>query len=275
MPRFRLVLGIGAQAMQQLTGINVLCYYLPYVLTESVGLKGSIARIVSAFNALAYLLATLVGWFTVDRWGRRRLLYLSAVGHTVCWMTITVLLHFADEAAVEYSSAAGEPPLPSPNGGSNFRGQVEKCLSSASVVFFFVFNIFFGAGWQGVSWLYPTEINSTQMRTKGMSFGVTTNWLINFAVVLITPLGIARMKAGFYTIWTVLNAFIGVTVWLFYPETSNRSLEHIDTMFESHNTIWAWSTPEMTSMRRRNSANLLDDSKAEHASLSLESSPET
>ena len=30
MPGFRLLLGVGAQAMQQLTGINIICYYLPY-----------------------------------------------------------------------------------------------------------------------------------------------------------------------------------------------------------------------------------------------------
>jgi hypothetical protein len=33
---------------------------------------------------------------------------------------------------------------------------------------------------QGVPWLYPTEINSLAMRTKGAAIGTATNWIFNF-----------------------------------------------------------------------------------------------
>lgn len=42
----------------------------------------------------------------------------------------------------------------------------------------------------GVPWLYPTEINSLPMRTKGAAVATATNWLTNFIVVEITPIGI-------------------------------------------------------------------------------------
>ena len=250
MPKFRLLLGIGAQAMQQLTGINIICYYLPYVLTESVGQKGATARLVSAINSLSYLGATLIGLYLIDRWGRRKLMYSGAIGQCLCWLVITVLLTYAGKAAVAFKGAGNDAPLPSPENAPHHRAQQEVDLGSASVVFFFLFNMFFGAGWQGVSWLYPTEINSTQTRIQGMSLGVATNWAINFAVVFVTPIGIAALKANFYIIWTVCNALIVPTIYFFYPETSGRSLEGIDDMFELNHTIWAGLNKDMKSRGR-------------------------
>ena len=228
-PWFRLILGVAVQAMQQLTGINIISYYLPYVLTESVGLSGSIARLLAAVNAMTYLLSTLIGLYFVERWGRRRLMMYGALGQCCCWLAITLLLNSASE--VEVLSIR------------------QRQLGSAAVFFFFVFNFFFGASWQGVSWLYPTEINSTQNRIVGMSYGVATNWLINFGVVFITPLGIARLGPFFYAIWTVLNGFMVPTLYFFYPETAGRSLEDIDRMFEANPTIWVFTSRNMTARK--------------------------
>lgn len=237
-PRFRLVLGVAVQAMQQLTGINVVCYYLPYLLTESVGLKGSMARALAAANAMSYLGSTFFGLAFIERWGRRRLMIYGAIGQCCSWLVITVLL----------SSAAKAIP------GSIHEHQ----FGSAAVVFFFLFNIFFGASWQGVSWLYPTEINSTQNRISGMSYGVATNWLINFGVVFVTPLGIARLGPQFYAIWTVLNACMVPILYLFFPETAGRSLEDIDGMFEAHPTIWVWKNRSMTEGKPKKSVDSQD-----------------
>lgn len=51
----RLLLGAGAQAMQQLAGINVTSYYLPTVLIQSVGLDEKLARLLAACNSVSYL----------------------------------------------------------------------------------------------------------------------------------------------------------------------------------------------------------------------------
>jgi len=228
-PLFRLILGVGVQAMQQLTGINIICYYLPYVLTQSVGLEGSTARLLAAVNAMTYLGSTFIGLHFIEKWGRRRLMMFGALGQCCCWLTITVLLGQAS-AADAYSSR-----------------QVQ--LGTAAVFFFFAFNCFFGAGWQGVSWLYPTEINSTRYRIAGMSYGVATNWLINFGVVFVTPLGIAKLGSQFYVIWTILNALMVAIIWMFYPETAGRSLEDIDRIFEAHPTVWVFMHPSLISRK--------------------------
>ena len=47
--------------------------------------------------------------------------------------------------------------------------------------------ICFGIGFQGVPWLYPTEINSLSMRTKGAALGTASNWAFNFMVRSYQP----------------------------------------------------------------------------------------
>ncbi|KAK1590663.1 uncharacterized protein LY79DRAFT_579672 [Colletotrichum navitas] len=109
---------------------------------------------------------------------------------------------------------------------------------------------FFGIGWQGVPWLYPTEINSLSMRTKGAALGTATNWIVNFMVVEITPPGISALGWQFYIIWTVLNFSFVPIVYFFYPETSDRSLEDIDRYFANNQDILVFRDKDATSSKR-------------------------
>ena len=246
MPWFRVLLGVGCQAMQQLTGINIICYYLPVVLNKSVGLSAATSRLLSGVNATTYLLATFIGLVFIEKWGRRRLMMYGAAGQCFCWLLISALLGagrmvtIAKDAGKTLTGNAIHSSL------TDSESPMEIRLAEASVVFFFVFNIFFGAGWQGVSWLYPTEINTTKKRNTGMAFGVGTNWLINFGVVFGTPKGIESLGYKYYIIWTVLNLSFVPIIYFFYPETSSRSLEVIDSMFEAHPTPFVYKYRLMT-----------------------------
>ena len=90
----RLLLGMGAQAMQQLSGINVTSYYLPTVLIQSVGFSNRMARLLAACNSVSYLLFSIIGVPNVERWGRRKMLMFAAAGQCFCYLIITVLLRF-------------------------------------------------------------------------------------------------------------------------------------------------------------------------------------
>ena len=152
----------------------------------------------------------------------------AATGQFFCYMIITILLR--------YNEKEGYPHA--------------KQVASASVAFFFLYYVFFGIGFQGVPWLYPTEINSLSMRTKGAALGTATNWIVNFMVVEITPIGIQSIHWKFYVIWTVFNfSFIPLT-YLFYPETSDRTLEDIDRMFRENQSILVFRDPDMISSKR-------------------------
>jgi hypothetical protein len=70
----RLVLGMGTQAMQQFSGINVTSYYLPLVLINSVGFTNEMSRLLAACNSVSYLLFSLIGIPNVEKWGRRKMM---------------------------------------------------------------------------------------------------------------------------------------------------------------------------------------------------------
>lgn len=151
----RLILGAGTQAMQQLSGINVTSYYLPTVLISSVHLSNSMARLLAACNSVSYLLFSLIGIPNVERWGRRKMMMFAAAGQSFCYLIITILIYFNERPGYAHADQ----------------------VASASVAFFFLYYVFFGIGMQGVPWLYPTEINSLSMRTKGAAIGTATNWV--------------------------------------------------------------------------------------------------
>jgi hypothetical protein len=56
-----------------------------------------------------------------------------------------------------------------------------------------------------IPWLYPAEINSIGMRTKGAALASASDWLFNYFVVQLTPLGIHNLRSKFYLIFFGFN----------------------------------------------------------------------
>ncbi|KAM0547493.1 hypothetical protein ACHAPJ_010366 [Fusarium lateritium] len=209
-PLRRLLLGAGTQFIQQFEGINIMSYYLPTVLINAVGLSNELARLLTAVNSVTYLIFSCVSIPLVEKWGRRGLMLLSTAGQGLAFLIITILLRY------------GSPP-----GGS-------QNAAKASIVFFFLYYIAFGIGMLGVPWLYPTEINSIAMRTKGAAVSTATNWLTNFAIIEITPIGIQNLGWKFWIVFTVFNAAFLPVIYFLYPETANRTLEDLDEYYRDN-----------------------------------------
>ncbi|KAG6365801.1 hypothetical protein INS49_007412 [Diaporthe citri] len=145
----------------------------------------------------------------VEKWGRRGLMLISTAGQGFAFLIITILLRFG-EAGGNRKAAEG------------------------SIVFFFLYYIAFGLGMLGIPWLYPTEINSIAMRTKGAAVATATNWITNYVIVQITPIGIQNLGWRFWIVFTVLNAAFLPIICLFYPETANRTLEDLDEYYRNN-----------------------------------------
>lgn len=141
--------------MQQFGGINIASYYMPTVFIKAVGLSETLARLLSAVAATVYMVFSLGAVTLIEKWGRRGLMMLSTAGQLVSFLAITILLRFAEGGQED---GFGRGP------------------ATASIFFFFFYYISFGVGMLGVPWLYPTEINSLPMRTKGAAFATCTNW---------------------------------------------------------------------------------------------------
>lgn len=57
-------------------------------------------------------------------------------------------------------------------------------------------------------------------------------------VVEITPIGIQTLGWQFYIIWIVFNASFLPIIYLFYPETADRSLEDMDRLFRENHDVF-------------------------------------
>ncbi|KAH7039730.1 general substrate transporter [Microdochium trichocladiopsis] len=204
----RVLLGMILQTAQQLSGINVLAYYLPVVLHRSVGLPQVTARLVAAGNAISFWLSTTASIVWVERIGRRRLLMVGAGVMAFAFSGVSIGVGLGD----------ANPDARTPG--------------IVAVAFIWLYFTTFSSGWISVPWLYPAEVNALSMRTKGAALATACDWLFNYVVVQTTPPGIEHLRWGLYAIYALLNLAFVPLVYYLVVETRGRSLEDTDHWFE-------------------------------------------
>lgn len=82
-----LICGTIFQVFQQLTGINVIMFYAP-VLFQTMGFGSNAALLSAVVTGLVNVLCTLVAVFTVDKFGRRKLLIEAAIQMLIAQVNI-------------------------------------------------------------------------------------------------------------------------------------------------------------------------------------------
>ncbi|KAK1065059.1 hypothetical protein LTR33_011910 [Friedmanniomyces endolithicus] len=143
--------------------------------------------------------------------GRRRPMMWGSAGLAISMMLIAVLLSF--------STARGYSPT------------LQKATSSASVTFFFTYMFIFGATANCIPWVYVPEILPLHARAKGTAIGISSNWLWNFVIVMITPTLLNNLQWKGYLIFMCTNSAFVPLVYFCYPETKNLTLEDVDHLF--------------------------------------------
>ena len=210
----RAMLAIWSQAMQQLSGTNLITYYATTIYEGSIGLSAVNARVVGACQNTAYFFVACIAIFTIERVGRRKLLLLGSIGQASSMAILAGTVYLATKG----NSHAG----------------------IAAALFIFLFNAFFGLGWLGIPWLYPAEIVSLDIRAPVNGLSTATDWVLNFMVVMITPVAFNSIGVYTYAIFAAMNLIMAFVVYFLYPETSHRSLEEIDVIFADSNPWKPW-----------------------------------
>ncbi|CEL08185.1 Putative Sugar transporter STL1 [Aspergillus calidoustus] len=205
--RYRIFLAWFVQFMNQAGGINLVVYYILTVLQTNVGLEHRLAQIIAGCIQLMFPLGSLIPSLTLDKMGRRSTMLWGSAGLSISMMLVSALLSQSNDTT---------------------RG---KAFASGSVAFFFTYMFIFGASMNCVPWVYVPEILPLHARTRGTAIGVSSNWLWNFAVVMITPIIIERLKWKAYLIFMATNLAFVPVIYFLYPETSNLSLEEVDNIF--------------------------------------------
>ncbi|KAL4740140.1 hypothetical protein BDV11DRAFT_105567 [Aspergillus similis] len=222
----RVLLGYGMQFMNQVGGINLIVYFIPTVLHDNVGLSRNLSMIIGGCVQIMFVLGSFFPTFFVDRVGRRAPMMWGSFTLGVCMMMVSILLSF--------------------KGKEN-----EHATSSASVAFFFVYMFAFGASVNCIPWVYVPEILPLHARAKGTAVGISSNWIWNFFVVMITPVIINRLQWKAYLIFMCTNFAFVPLVYFCYPETANFTLEEIDYLFTNREKGAVKLSKELHKERKR------------------------
>ncbi|GLY94023.1 sugar porter family MFS transporter [Actinoplanes sp. NBRC 103695] len=196
-----LVVGCGLAIFTQLSGIEMIVYYTPTILTDN-GFSESTALRVSVALGLTYLIAQLIGLTIIDRVGRRRLTLLTLP----CAAVALIVL------------------------GSFFvTGNDGKSMIPWIVATLIAFMAFTAGGIQLMGWLTGSEIYPLATRAAGAAVQSASLWGTN---VLITLTLLSTMKAigtgQTFWMYAVFNLIAFGFLYKKMPELSGRSLEGIE-----------------------------------------------
>lgn len=171
----RIVLAVVLQICQQFSGINLITQYLAEIFLSQTSFTPWLARLLAGCAASELFLASFVAVVGIDRfWGRRSLSMFGSAGMCVSMIVLAIMGYL-----------------------NTFASQI------VLVVFIFVFNTFFGIGWQGMSWLWAVELTPLAIRGPANALSTAANWLSNTVVVLIAPIAFHNIGYKTYIIFAV------------------------------------------------------------------------
>lgn len=166
------------------------------------------AMLMASVDSIVYFIGAMVPVFTVDRFGRRKIMLWGLVAQAITLACIAG----CQKANTDFQTSTA---------------------ANGAVAFTMLYNFVFGASWLGMSWLYPAEIFSTALRAKGNSLSTAANWLGNFIVAMITPVLFEYISFWTYILFAFMNVLFFPMVFLWFPETKGLSLEQVDLLFAS------------------------------------------
>ncbi|TGJ78390.1 hypothetical protein E0Z10_g10370 [Xylaria hypoxylon] len=225
----RTLAGTSVQAWQQLSGANVIVYYLTYVFLIA-GLQGNINLIASGVQYALFIAFTTVMFFFIDRTGRRTLLIWGALGMALCHFVIGGVLGGFSES------------VPGGVGGNaNVTFKVSGPASHTVIAFSYLLIIIYALTLAPVGWIYAAEVWSLGTRATGMSLAAVANWVFNFALGLFTPPAFQNIQYKIFIIFGVLCVGSAIQTYFTYPETCGKTIEEVSELFAT-GALPAWKT---------------------------------
>jgi len=210
----RTLTGIFIQAWQQLTGINFIFYYGTTFFQHS-GISNSF--LINIATNVVNVGMTVPGMWGVERFGRRRLLLIGAIGMCICEFLIAIV-----GVTISVQNLAGQRVL---------------------IAFVCIYIAFFASTWGPIAWIITGEIFPLNVRAKAMSMSVASNWLWNWAIAYATPYlvnngaGNADLQVKVFFIWGSTCFCCIIFTYFCIPETKGLSLEEIDLLYQNTTPI--------------------------------------
>ncbi|KAJ3785649.1 general substrate transporter [Lentinula aff. detonsa] len=247
----RVFLGCSLQMWSQLTGMNVMMYYIVYVF-EGSGLTGTrVSLIAATVQYVLNVVATIPAIIFIDKWGRRPMMILGCL-----FMGTFLYLVGGLQARYGHWGTVDDAPVWIITG----HDAATKGIIVCSYLFVCSFAVTVGP----VSWTYPAEIYSLKTRGKAVSLATATNWIFNFALAWATPPGFANIAWKTYFVFGTFNFAACVHFFFMFPETVGRTLEEVEDIFNEGHPFAPWKIGKHTG--KRTLADVVGQNK-EHSSI--------
>ncbi|CAM1506713.1 Fc.00g063540.m01.CDS01 [Cosmosporella sp. VM-42] len=188
----RTMAGLSVQAWQQMSGANVMVYYMPYVF-QMADLTGDINLISAGVQYALFIAFTTVMFFFIDKTGRRTLLIWGSLAMALCHFVVGGML-----------GAYGKPVPGGVDGNANVVIKVTGSPAYTVIAFSYLLIIVYALTLAPVAWIYAAEVWSLGTRATGMALAAEANWLFNFALGMFTPPAFLNIKYKIFIIFGVL-----------------------------------------------------------------------
>ncbi|KAK5121019.1 hypothetical protein LTR85_005803 [Meristemomyces frigidus] len=213
--RKRLMLAFVINAGQQITGQGTLNTYST-IIYKKVFKSSSTIALINALNATFGILFTANATWTVDRFGRKFLLIVGAIGMGICMIIV---------AAVETET----PVLAD--------GSKSESVGISIVFLLFLFIFFYKPSWGATIWIWTSEVFSMNVRAQAVGMASQTQNVANAIVQQFFPTFLNN--CGFYAFYMFagINFLLAAFVYFLIPETRRTRLEEMDTKFGGVNHV--------------------------------------
>lgn len=196
----------------QFTGVNAVMYYMG-VLMQNIGFDSRTSVFMSLVGGGSLLIGTIPAVLYMERFGRRY------------WANVMLPGFFIGLVLVGAGYTINY----------NAHPRVAEGLYLTGIILYMGF---FGS-YACLTWVIPSEVFPTYLRSYGMTTADANLFLCSFIVTF----NFTRMMASMTRIGLTLGFYGGIAVigWfyqiIFMPETKNKSLEEIDELFSQPTSV--------------------------------------
>lgn len=198
--RRALVIGIFLAVFNQFIGMNAISYYGP-VMFSDLGFAGDTQFLAAASVGGMELVATVVGMYLIDTFGRKRLMEIGT--GMMCMFALCI-------------------------SGSYFMGN-----SLLTLIFVMAFTISFAFSMGPIPWIVIPELFPTYLRGRATGLCVMCLLFANWIIAQFTPMMIDGLGGGIsFAIFAVLDLICLFGIVALVPETMGRTLEEIEHLWQ-------------------------------------------
>ena len=200
-----IVIGIFLSVFQQFVGINVVLYYAPEIF-RNMGSGTDVSLLQTIIVGAVNLSFTILAIFTVDKFGRKPLQIIGALGMAVSMVALGFSFYL-------------------------------KSVGLGALIFMLLYTASFAMSWGPVTWVLLSEIFPNKIR-GAMSIAVAAQWIANLIISWTFPILndntwlTDKFNHGFaYWIYGIMGILAALFVWKLVPETKGKSLEEIENIW--------------------------------------------